>query len=224
MSCKRKMFKKRLKTGWFWFGRWLCRFFCIVFFRLHIKGKKNVPDKGAFVLVSNHQTYLDSIFCGIPLKKHLYFLARDSLFANRFFGWLLSSVNTIPVRRGKADLPAMKKVIGKLKEGNGVCLFPEATRTRDGRIAPFKPGFGLLCRRGNAAVVPVVIDGAFECWPRHQKLFSTGGKIVVCYGKAVTVEQVKSMSDRELAEVLTDTLRQMQTKSRAEQGKKPYNY
>jgi 1-acyl-sn-glycerol-3-phosphate acyltransferase len=77
----------------------------------------------------------------------------------------------------------MKKVVSRLKEGKGVCLFPEGTRTSDGKIATLKPGFGFLCRRGEAAVVPAVIDGAFECWPRHKKIFSPG-RIVVCYGNA----------------------------------------
>ena len=218
------MLKKRLKARWFWLARWACRLFCILFFRLCVYGRENVPDKGAFVLVGNHQSYLDPLFCGVPLKRHLYFLARDSLFDNRFFGWLLSSVNVVPVRRGEADLSAMKKVIGKLKEGGGVCLFPEATRTKDGKIAPLKGGFGLLCRRGEAAVVPVVVDGAFECWPRFKKIFSLGGRIVVCYGKRMTAEQVKEMKDKELTKSLTDTLRRMQTKIRIKQGKKPYKY
>jgi len=191
---------------------------------MRVYGRENVPDKGAFVLVGNHQSFLDPVFCGIPLKRPLYFLARDSLFANRFFGRLISSVNTIPVRQGKADFSAMKVVIGKLKEGSGVCLFPEGTRTRDGKITPFKPGFGLLCRRGEAAVVPVLIDGAFECWPRHKKIFSPGGHITICYGKALTARQVKDMSDKELAEALTNTLCRMQTKSRIKHGKKPYSY
>ena len=217
------MHEKKLKMRWFRFARLVCRVFCRIFFRVRVYGRENVPDEGAFVLVSNHQSYLDPVFCGIPLKRPLYFLARDSLFANRFFGWLISSVNTIPVKQGKADLSAMKKVIGKLKEGNGVCLFPEGTRTSDGKITPFKPGFVLLCRRGGAAVVPVVIDGAFECWPRHKKIFSPG-RIVVCYGEAKTFEQVKEMSDRELAENLTDTLRRMQDDCRAKHGKEPYDY
>lgn len=118
----------------------------------------------------------------------------------------------------------MKKVIGKLQKGRGVCLFSEGTRTTDGKIQPIKPGLGLLCRRGNAAVVPVVIDGAFECWPRTKKIFSPGGTIIVQYGKAITAEQAKKMGDEKLAELLTETLRQMQTKCRLDQGKKPYDY
>ena len=209
---------------WFRFARWMCKMFCILFFRLKVYGRENVPEEGAFILISNHQSFLDPLFCGVYLKRPLFFLARDSLFANRFFGWLISSLNTIPVRRGEADLSAIKKVIEKLKQGNGVCLFPEATRSRDGRISAFKPGFGLLCRRGGAAVVPVVIDGAFECWPRHKKIFSPGSKIVVHYGECIKAEQVKEMTDKQLAENLTLTLRKMQNQCRLEQGKEAYNY
>ncbi len=217
------MLVKKLKTSWFWLARWICKVFCMLFFQVRFYGSDNVPDKGAFVLVGNHQSYLDPIFCGIRLKRHLYFLARDSLFANLFFGRLLSSVNSIAVKRGQADLSAIKTVIGKLKEGKGVCLFPEGTRTSDGKIRPFKAGLGLLCRRGDAAVVPVVVDGAFECWPRSKKIFSPG-RVVVCYGKAIPAEQVKQMNNRELAANLTETLRRMQTEIRLKQGKKPYRY
>ena len=93
---------------WFGFARNLCRLFCKIFFRVRVYGKENVPEQGAFLLISNHQSFLDPVFCGIPLKRQMYFLARDSLFKKKFFGWLLSSVNTIPVRRGQADINAMK--------------------------------------------------------------------------------------------------------------------
>jgi len=104
-----------------------------------------------------------------------------------------------------------------------VCLFPEGTRTQDGRIASFKPGFGLLCRRSKATVVPVLIDGAFECWPRHKKLFSPGA-IVVQFGKPLPPEQVATMSNEQLADTVTQTLRQMQREARLQQGKQPYDY
>ena len=195
----------------------------MLFFRMRSYGRENIPSEGPFVLISNHQSYLDPMLCGITSKRRLGFLARKSLFSNWFFGRLISSVGTIPVKLGEADISAMRKVIDLLKQGKGVCLYPEGTRTMDGKITPFKPGFGLLCRRGNAAVVPVVIDGAFECWPRHKKLFSHGS-IVISYGKAIPAEQAKNMGDSKLAEVLTEILRKMQNESRIKQGKKPYDY
>jgi len=191
---------------------------------MRVYGLENVPEEGAFLLVSNHQSFLDPLFCGVRLKRHLYFLARETLFEHRFFGGLIRSVNAIPVRRGEADLSAIKAVIGRLREGNGVCLFPEGTRTRDGKISAFRPGFGLLCRRGGAGVVPVVVEGAFECWPRQKKLFSVGSEISVCYGKAMGAEEIKGMSDRELAERLTERLRRMQNEIRTRQGKEAYRY
>jgi 1-acyl-sn-glycerol-3-phosphate acyltransferase len=213
-----------LRRGWFWLARWMCRVFCMLFFRWRWYGIENIPRKGPFLLLSNHQSFLDPIFCGGPPKRHLCFLARDTLFAHWFFGRVIASVNAIPVKRERGDVAAMKKVIAELQEGRGVCLFPEGTRTSDGKILPFKAGLGLLCRRGNAAIVPVVIDGAFECWPRNKKIFSPGGTIIVYYGKAITPQQAKDMGDEKLAELLTSTLRQMQTKSRIAQGKKPYDY
>jgi 1-acyl-sn-glycerol-3-phosphate acyltransferase len=221
------MFREKLKAKWFWLARWICRVFCILFFRVRSYGRDNIPDEGAFILISNHQSYLDPMLCGCPIKRHLNFLARDTLFINWFFGPLISSVNAIPVKLdtdSPGDISAMRKIINVLKKGNGVCLFPEGTRTHDGKITALKPGLGLLCRRGNAAVVPVVIDGAFECWPRHKNIFSPGGSIWVQYGKAVSAEQAKNIGDEKLAEVLTDTLRQMQTKIRIKLGKKAYDY
>ncbi len=211
------------KMLWPRFARWLCKVFCRTFFRLHPQGRENIPDYGPLVLICNHQSFLDPVFCGIFVKRPLYYLARDTLFRG-LFGKLLVSIQTIPVKRGEADLPAMRTVIGKLKQGNGVCLFPEGTRTSDGKITAFKPGFGLLCRRGNAAVVPVLIDGAFETWPRHKKLFSIGGSIFIQYGKCIPASEVKKMDDRQLAEFLTDTLRKMQNDCRLKQGKEPYSY
>lgn len=193
------------------------------FFRLRSYGRDNIPKTGPFVLISNHQSYLDPMLCGGCIQRRVSFLARESLFKHWLFGRMIRSVGTIPVKLGEADISAMRKVIDILKQDRGVCLFPEGTRSHDGKITPFKPGFGLLCRRGNAAVVPVVIDGAFECWPRHKKLFSQGS-IVVSYGKIISAEQAKKMGDEKLAEVLTKTLRRMQNESRIKQGKKPYEY
>jgi cytidylate kinase len=223
LGCVKDRTLREPKMIWFRIARWFCKVFCMTFFKLHPAGRENVPDHGPLVLICNHQSFLDPVLCGIFVKRPLYFLARDTLFRG-LFGRLIASVNTISVKRGTADLAAMKTIINKLKQGNGVCLFPEATRTSDGKITAFKPGFGLLCRRGNAAVVPVVIDGAFESWPRHKKLFSPGGHIAIHYGKCIPAGKVKKMDDRKLAELLTDTLRQMQNNCRLNQGKKPYDY
>jgi len=193
-------------------------------FRLRIRGAENVPAKGAFILASNHQSFLDPVLCGVGLSRQLTYMARDTLFKNWFFRQLIGSLNAIPLKRDEADITAMRKVIERLKTGGGILLFPEATRTSDGRISEFKPGLGLLCRRGKAAVVPVLIEGAFECWPRDERMFSFGSEIVVRYGKSITSEDAGKMSDEKLAKYLTETLRQMQAQVRKGMGKRPLQY
>ncbi len=224
MPMSKKLIKEKIKRKWYWLARWICRIFAATFFHWRLYGLENFPKEGAFLLVSNHQSFLDPIFCGAVPKRHFVFLARDTLFKNWFFGPLIRSVYAIPVKREQGDLSAMRKVIEVLKEGDGVCLFPEGTRTTDGRILPFKSGLGLLCRRGNASIVPVVIDGAYECWPRTQKLFKCGMKVTVHYGKPITAADAREMGDEKLAQLLTSTLREMQNQSRVEQGKEPFNY
>lgn len=209
--------KEFAKGAWYRVGRWLCRVFCLLFFQTRIHGIENVPKNGPFILVSNHQSYLDPIFCGVGLHRRLCYVARDSLFRNKFFAALISSVNAIPVKRGEADLHAMRQIMRKLKRGFGVCLFPEATRTEDGSIRDFKAGFGLLSKKTNATIIPVLLDGAYECWPKGRKIWSRG-QIWICYGSPISPEQAREMGDKELAKVVTERIRRMQRYWRSKRG------
>jgi 1-acyl-sn-glycerol-3-phosphate acyltransferase len=217
------MLKKKLKAVWYEIVSVFLTLSCKIFFRLRLFGRENIPRKGPFIVVSNHQSYLDPVLCGAPLRRPMHYLARDSLFSNWFFRAAISSINAMPIKQGEGDLTTIRLVIEMLKQGKGVCLFPEATRTKDGRIEPLKPGMSLLCRRGNAPVIPTVIDGAFECWPKHKKMFSCGS-IHVQFGKPITPSQAKEMGDKKLAEHLTQTLRIMQADLRKKRGKQPYKY
>ncbi len=213
----------RSPAAWYWLARVVCQFFCILFFRYRSYGRENIPRTGSFILASNHQSFLDPVFCGVAVKRRLTYVARDTLFRNRFFGRLITSVNAIPIGRDKADIAAMRMIIERLREGAGVCLYPEGTRTHDGRVIAVKPGFGLLCRRSKATVVPVLIDGAFESWSRYKRFF-TPGAILVQFGKPLAPEQIAAMSNEQLADTLTRTLRRMQREVRLKQGKQPYDY
>jgi len=217
------MLKETLKVKWYWVARFMCQVFALLFFRYRVYGRRHVPREGAFIIAGNHQSFLDPVFHGIGAPRRLLFMARDTLFRSRLFGGLIRSTNAIPVSRDRADIGAIKLVLAELKKEHGVCLYPEGTRSADGKITALKPGFGLLCRRSKAPVVPAVVDGAFECWPRHRKLFSPG-PVMVCFGRPLSPEQIRRMSNEELADWLTQTLRQMQHDCRLKQGKEPYDY
>jgi 1-acyl-sn-glycerol-3-phosphate acyltransferase len=217
------MIKKGIGYFWYFMWCWACRIFCVICFQPRYFNKYYIPKKGGFLLLSNHQSFLDPMLNANPITRPCCFAARDTLFKVPVFGRIVHSVNAIPIRRGQADLTAMRMFVDRLKDGYGLVLYPEGTRTLNGRIADVKPGFSLLARRANIPVIPSVIDGAYECWPKNKKLFSCG-KVYVSYGEPIPPEKIAELGDREFAKYLTKILRDMQRQLRLQIGKQPFDY
>ena len=136
---------------------------------------------------------------------------------------VIQAVNAFPVRRGTADLTAMKEAMRRLKAGHQVVLFAEGTRTLDGRIAPFLPGVALLAQRTADWTVPVMIDGAFEAWPRTQ-LLPGPGNVIVRYGAPIPQAETRRMSAEELVAHLRRIIIDMQTETRRRIGRPELRY
>lgn len=200
-----------------------CKMFAYSTFRIRVRGLENVPKEGAFLLLSNHQSFLDPVLIGVPIYRRVHFVARDSLYKGKLAKKILQCCMTIPIKRGQADTAAIKHILRTLKHGHGVGLFPEATRTNDGTIVDVKPGFGLLVRKSKAIVIPTVIEGAYESWPRHRNFFLPGD-IDISYGEPITPEDTKDMNDETFASYLTERLRKMQNEIRQSIGKQPFDY
>ncbi len=193
-------------------------------YRIRSFGRKNVPKKGPVLLLCNHQSFLDPVICQLPLGRWTCGVARDSLYEGKVLGFLLRHLNTIPIRRGQADLASMRRIMSALKSGKCLFLFPEATRSHDGKIIDVKPGFSLLSRKTGAKVVPMVIDGTFDCWPRQKKFPSLKGRIGIIYGKPIDPEDIKGLPDKEFAEMIGGRLRDLQSEVRKNMGREPYDY
>ncbi|MBI9017208.1 MAG: 1-acyl-sn-glycerol-3-phosphate acyltransferase [Phycisphaerae bacterium] len=205
------------------FSKNLGLFISKAYFRLKLIDKHNVPSDGAVLLVTNHQSYMDPLFMGSGIKRACHFMARESLFRNKFFGRYIRKINAFPVKRDSGDVKAIKEIIKRLNDGNMVNIFPEGTRTLTGKIKEFKSGLELITRRSGATLVPVLIEGAYEAWPKKQ-LLPWPKKVYVQYAEPITPEQLKNMGKNELAPLLTKTLRDMQTELRTKIGKEPYDY
>ncbi|MBE0534742.1 MAG: 1-acyl-sn-glycerol-3-phosphate acyltransferase [Phycisphaerae bacterium] len=212
-----------IKQLWHTIARGFSTTVLCLLYRVRIYNKKNIRRRGPLLILSTHQSYFDPMFVQSWVLRNFYFVARESLFKTRIIGPILSSLLIIPIKQGAGDISAMRRIIAKLKGGGAVCLFPEGTRTFDGKVQDVKPGFGLISRRGDADVLPAVVDGAYEAWPRTRK--SPGlGKVAVMFGEVIPREEIDRLGDREFARVLTEKLREMHNELRVKMGKEPLDY
>lgn len=125
-------------------------------------GSDNVPAAGGCILASNHVSVLDPMLvgCGI-LKRYLRFMARNTLFRSAFQRWWALSVGTVFIDRDKGDIAALKVALKILKAGGLLSMFPEGTRSKDGKLQTPKAGIGFLIAKSRVPVVPVYIDETF---------------------------------------------------------------
>jgi len=177
------------------------------------------PREGSAVYICNHQSFLDPILMSFALRRPMHYMARDSLFGWGPFARLIRSLNAFPVRRGTADTAAIKESMRRLRCGGQVVVFPEGTRTLDGRIQPFLPGVAVLSQRAARWTVPVLIDGAFEAWPRSARL-PRPGSIVVQYAAPISQDQAREMAAEELVGAIRTRLVEMQTALHKRLGKR----
>lgn len=136
-------------------------------FKLRLEGAENIPKKGPAILAMNHQSFLDPPMAGCVVEGEIYYLARKSLLDKPVLKWLLPRINVIPVDRDGQDRSALKTIIRLLEQGHRVLVFPEGTRSRDGRLLPAKPGLGLIAAKTGAPVIPLRIFGSREALPRE---------------------------------------------------------
>jgi 1-acyl-sn-glycerol-3-phosphate acyltransferase len=179
----------------------LTRCLAITTFQVRCWGRENFPRTGGALVCSNHQSFLDPVVIGNSSSRPINYLARKSLFQFGPLGWLLDFVNTIPVEREGFGVGGIRETLRRLKRGEMVLLFPEGTRCNDGHIQPFKQGFSAIARRSRAALVPVGVDGAYDAWPRSERL-PQFQQVRVVVGEPLSPELVQSLDDEQLLEEL----------------------
>jgi len=209
---------------WYRFCRLWCRlYFCTLHFG-RVLDRHHVPPTGPVLLVSNHQSFFDPVLVGYGLNREVDYMARESLFRNPVFTHLIRSLNAFPVKRGEVDIGAVKETLRRLKAGRAVLLFPEATRTSDGKIREFKTGLAMLAGKTKAPVVPVVIDGAYEAWPRTGLLPRPMTAINVLFGTPYQTDELTRHSPEEFVKLIHRQMIQMQDHLRRIAARPPLAY
>ena len=115
---------------------------------MQVAGEEHIPEKGAFIVASNHASYFDPPLIGTAMRHHLiHFMAKEELFHNPLMGWFLRYVGTFPVHRGRVDRKALVEALRVLKQGCVLGIFPEGTSRDQGKLGKFHEGMAAIAIR-----------------------------------------------------------------------------
>ncbi|MFP4165748.1 MAG: lysophospholipid acyltransferase family protein [Opitutales bacterium] len=146
-----------------------------------VSGLENIPEEGGLILAANHVSFYDPPAIGAVFPRQIHYFARDTLFRGPF-GRLLENLEVIPVAREHADVKSLKSIFRALQREGVVAIYPEGTRSYDGKPMSPKPGAGMIACKTGATVVPTRIFGTYETFGRHCMLPRPGQPIHVSYG------------------------------------------
>jgi len=202
--------------AWLWYSiLWCpCYAFSQLWFRYRFSGKCHVPLTGPVLLVANHQSNLDPVIVGLACPRQLKYLARVGLFFFPFNLWI-RALGAVPIDRERGALAGLRTTLELLKQNHAVLVFPEGSRTIDGKLQPMLAGFCLLARRSKATIVPLALDGAFQALPRGSVVCHRH-PIYLSFGTPITPKQFEGMSDEQLTELVASRIaRELQIAQRA---------
>lgn len=200
-------------------------------FRATIVGKKNVPSKGPVILASNHLSFIDSVVITLFSPRPVSFLAKDTYFTGKGFKGLVSrtfftSIGAIPVTRGagQAAQEALDAGLGLLRDGEAFAIYPEGTRSRDGRLYRGKTGVAWLALTAGVPVVPVALAGTNKVQPVGSKGIRPA-KVTIQFGEPLDLSRHgkadSGRARRHATDEVMDAIQAMSGQVRAEGYNEP---
>jgi 1-acyl-sn-glycerol-3-phosphate acyltransferase len=184
-----------------WYGFWkgvLALWFWLQF-SLRVEGREHEPKTGPVLAVSNHVSALDPPIAGVALRRRAWYMAKDELLRTPVLGPLLRSVGVFPVRRGEADRQSIRTALDVLNRERVLIMFPEGTRSPDGRLLAPEPGAALLALRTGVLVLPMAVIGTQRAMPKGSR-FPRRVPVTVRIGPPIPVPRVEGRIDRSALE------------------------
>lgn len=163
-------------------GRAVCAPIFKVFYRYKVINKSNIPNDGkGYIIACNHMSYSDPVLLGLGQKRRLNFMAKDELFKNKFFAFLIRHLGAFPVKRGAGDGKAIKNGEDIINEGNLMTIFIEGGRSKTGELMRPRSGFAVIAQQTKAPVVPACITNV------GKGIF---GKRIIHFAEPISVEEL----------------------------------
>lgn len=171
------------------------RTFAACFGGFRCSGAEYIPRRGPAVVMANHESFMDPPLIGSMLRRPVCFLAKAELFRSPLRAWYFRQLLTTPIHRGSADLAAFRACARLLEEGNLVGLFPEGSRSLDGKLRPAQPGAIAIALKAGVPIIPIGIVGTFEVLPPGGRL--TPAPIAIAAGPPLYYPHLAGRADKQ---------------------------
>lgn len=169
--------------------------------RVHVTGREKVQPGTTYVMVANHQSFLD-ILVLFRLFVHFKWVSKIEMFRLPCIGWNMTLNRYVKLRRGDRQSVAemMRACEATLVSGSSIMMFPEGTRSPDGRLQSFKPGAFLLAQRAQVPILPIVVEGTADALPKHGFVLRGRHAIGIRVLDEIPYERVAHLSTEELSD------------------------
>ncbi len=196
-----------------------------LYHRCSVYGRNRIPkERKGMLIAPNHASFIDPPAVGASLFFPIWFLARTTLFNNKYFGWLIGQVNSIPISRERLDLKTIRAVKQLCSEGKSVLIFPEGTRSKDGNLQKGLAGIGFFVDKIGADVLPIYIDNSFNAFSKNSK-WPKPVKVRVNIGEPIKVEKWKNLEKgKEKYQIIADDIMKEITKLKDELNHENFNH
>jgi 1-acyl-sn-glycerol-3-phosphate acyltransferase len=171
--------------------------------RVHVQGRDKVRSGATYVMVANHQSFLD-ILVLFRLFVHFKWVSKIEMFRLPCIGWNMRLNRYVKLRRGdrQSVVEMMRACEATLAEGNSIMMFPEGTRSPDGRLKAFKPGAFLLAQRARVPMLPIVVEGTANALPKHGFVLRGRHRIGIRVLDEIPYERFAHLSVDELSDTV----------------------
>jgi 1-acyl-sn-glycerol-3-phosphate acyltransferase len=187
---------------WFYQAvRAVVRFIIFLKLRLRVIGLENVPEEGAFIIASNHLSWMDVPLVPSFIKRKVVYMAKEELFYSKV-GWIVRLMGAFPVKRGEADRQSLRAADTQLKAGKIFMIFPEGTRSKIHQLGQGHVGLGMIALRAGVPVIPVAVWGSEYAFKKLRP------PVTISYGKPLLLApRGKKITREDIEEATREVMR-----------------
>ncbi len=187
---------------------WIIGYITVKFlFRVKVEGVDNIPNEGSYLLVANHQSYIDPVAVHTVSRRQLNYLIDAEWYYDWRWKWFYDLFGCIPIEERKANIKAIERAIHIILKGEPLVIFPEGGISRDGKLRNWLPGVGLIALKTGVPIIPVLIKGTRDVLPFNRS-YPRIRPVNVYAGKPIVLEPIEGIVPRDEINKATNHIKQ----------------